>query len=99
MKSQHLISDVIPSFILHTVLVGRTTLMNALKWLCIRVLSPARCVPGFGSTIYSVGSDEIAEFTGNESHIRSADVLDGTTEVAGPLLNDEGRQIHQEYDW
>jgi tRNA(Arg) A34 adenosine deaminase TadA len=54
---------------------------------------------GFGSTIYSVGSDEIAEFTGNESHIRSADVLDGTTEVAGPLLNDEGRQIHQEYDW
>ncbi|WP_048075574.1 nucleoside deaminase [Haloquadratum walsbyi] len=54
---------------------------------------------GFGYAVYSVGGDEIAEFTGSESPIRSADVLDGITEVIGPILNDQGRQIHQEYEW
>ncbi len=54
---------------------------------------------GFDSTVYSVGSDEIAEFTGNEPSVRSANILDGITEITGPLLNDEGRQVHEEYNW
>lgn len=54
---------------------------------------------GFGRVVYSVGSDEMAEFTGNEPSARSAEILDGVSEVAGPLLNDEGRQIHKKCDW
>ena len=54
---------------------------------------------GFGRVVYSVGSDEIAGFTGNEAKVRSAEVLDGVSDVIGPVLNDEGRHIHQEYDW
>ena len=54
---------------------------------------------GFGRVVYSVGSDEIAAFTGNESAVRSAEILDGISDVVGPVLNDEGRHIHREYDW
>ena len=54
---------------------------------------------GFGRVVYSVGSDEIAEFTGDVPPIRSAEILDGVSEVVGPLLNEEGRQIHCEFDW
>ena len=54
---------------------------------------------GFGRIVYSVGSDEVAEFTGNESPIRSAEILDGVSEVVGPVLNEEGRRIHREFDW
>ncbi len=54
---------------------------------------------GFGRVVYSVGSDEIAEFTGNEPSVRSAEILDGISEVVGPVLNDTGRQIHRDFDW
>ncbi|RDZ35668.1 tRNA-specific adenosine deaminase [Haloferax sp. Atlit-47N] len=54
---------------------------------------------GFGQIVYSVGSDEIAAFTGNEPAVRSTEILAGVSDVVGPLLNEEGRQIHQEYDW
>ena len=54
---------------------------------------------GFGRVVYSVGSDEIAAFTGNEPKVRSAEILDGVSDVIGHVLNDEGRHIHQEYDW
>ena len=54
---------------------------------------------GFGRVVYSVGSDEIAVFTGNEPTVRSTEILEGVSEVVGPLLNEEGRQIHQEFDW
>jgi tRNA(Arg) A34 adenosine deaminase TadA len=54
---------------------------------------------GFERVVYSVGSDEIAEFTGSEPTVRSAEILDGISDVVGPILNKEGRQIHQEYDW
>jgi len=54
---------------------------------------------GFGCVSYSVGGDEIAVFTGNEPTVRSAESLDGVSDVVGPVLNDEGRQIHQEFDW
>jgi tRNA(Arg) A34 adenosine deaminase TadA len=54
---------------------------------------------GFGRVVYSVGGDEIAAFTGSEPAVRSATILDGVTEVVGPVLNDEGRQIHRDFDW
>jgi tRNA(Arg) A34 adenosine deaminase TadA len=54
---------------------------------------------GFGRVVYSVGSDEIAEFTGSKTSVRSAEILAGVSDVAGPVLNDEGRQIHEEFDW
>lgn len=54
---------------------------------------------GFDRVVYSVGSDELAAFTGTEPSVRSATVLDGTTDVVGPVLNDEGRRIHAEFDW
>jgi tRNA(Arg) A34 adenosine deaminase TadA len=54
---------------------------------------------GFGRVVYSVGGDEIGEFTGGDSPVRSAEILDGVTDVVGPVLNDEGRQIHHDFDW
>lgn len=54
---------------------------------------------GFGRVVYSVGSDEIAAFLNTEPTVRSAEILDGTSEIVGPILNDEGRQIHHEFDW
>lgn len=54
---------------------------------------------GFAEVIYSVGSDEMPEFTGAEPTLSSAAVLGDTTEVSGPILNDRGRKIHEEFDW
>lgn len=54
---------------------------------------------GLGRVVYSVGGDEIGEFKGREAPIRSKTVLDGVTEVVGPVLGEEGRQIHEEFDW
>ena len=54
---------------------------------------------GFGRVVYSVGGDEIGEFTGDGPSVRSAEILDGVSEVVGPVLNDEGRQIHRDFDW
>ena len=54
---------------------------------------------GFERIVYSVGGDEIAEFTGNEPSVRSAEILDGVSDVVGPVLNDEGRRLHDEFDW
>lgn len=54
---------------------------------------------GFGRVVYSVNNDEIAEFTGDEPFVRSAKILNGVSDVDGPVLNDEGRQIHVDFDW
>jgi len=54
---------------------------------------------GFGRVVYSVGGDEIAEFTGRGPSVRSAEILDGVTEVVGPVLNAEGRAVHEAYGW
>jgi tRNA(Arg) A34 adenosine deaminase TadA len=54
---------------------------------------------GFGRVVYSVGGDEIGAFTGSASPARAAAVLDGISEVVGPVLNDEGRAIHEAFDW
>nr|WP_281244030.1 nucleoside deaminase [Halobiforma haloterrestris] len=54
---------------------------------------------GFARVVYSVSSEEIAEFTGNEPSVRSAEILDGVSDVVGPVLNEEGRRIHRDFDW
>jgi len=54
---------------------------------------------GFGRVVYSVGSDEIAAFTGTDPTVRSAEILDGVSDVLGPVLNGEGRRIHEEFGW
>ena len=53
----------------------------------------------FGRVVYSVGGDEVGEFVGESAPVRSAEVLDGVTEVVGPVLNEEGRAIHETFDW
>ena len=50
---------------------------------------------GFARVVYSVGGDEIGE----SAPVRSAAVLDGVTEVVGPVLNEEGRAIHEAFGW
>ncbi|MFC4543096.1 nucleoside deaminase [Halosolutus amylolyticus] len=54
---------------------------------------------GLGRVVYSVGGDEIEAFTGRETPVRSAAVLEGVTEVVGPVLNEAGRRLHEEFDW
>jgi hypothetical protein len=54
---------------------------------------------GFGQVVYSVSSDEIAAFRGIEPSVPSAEVLDGTTEVVGPVLNEAGRRVHEDFGW
>ncbi|WP_231188684.1 nucleoside deaminase [Haladaptatus sp. DYF46] len=54
---------------------------------------------GFGQVIYSVSSNEMVEFTGTKPSVRSREILNGISNVVGPILNDEGRQIHDEFDW
>lgn len=54
---------------------------------------------GFGRVVYSIGSDEIEAYTESETPVRSAEILDGISDIVGPILNEEGHQIHHEYDW
>ena len=54
---------------------------------------------GFGRVVYSVGGDEIGEFVGEAPPVRSAAILDGVTEVVGPVLNEEGRAVHEAFGW
>jgi tRNA(Arg) A34 adenosine deaminase TadA len=54
---------------------------------------------GFGRVVYSVSSEEVAAFTGGEPSVRSAAVLDGVTDVVGPVSNEAGREIHRDFDW
>jgi tRNA(Arg) A34 adenosine deaminase TadA len=50
---------------------------------------------GFGRIVYSVGADEIAEFTGEEPATRSTEILD--CEVVGGVSNDSGRSVHEAF--
>jgi len=55
---------------------------------------------GLARVVYSVGSDEVIEFTGSEPFpVTSAEILEGTTEVVGPVSNAAGRAVHESYDW
>ncbi|XVH30603.1 nucleoside deaminase [Haloferacaceae archaeon DSL9] len=51
-----------------------------------------------GRVVYSVGGDEIAEFTRRDpAPVRSADVLGDLTEVVGPVCNEAGRAVHESF--
>ncbi|ELZ00202.1 CMP/dCMP deaminase zinc-binding protein [Natrialba aegyptia DSM 13077] len=54
---------------------------------------------GFERVVYGVGNDELAEFTGREPSVRSRKILDGVSDVTGPVLNEECRRLHREFDW
>lgn len=54
---------------------------------------------GFDRVVYSVSSDDLSEFTGKEPSTRCADVLGDDTDVVGPLLGQDGRRVHAEFDW
>ena len=53
----------------------------------------------FAGVIFGVSSAELAEFTDVEPTARAADNLDGITAVSGPVLNDEARRLHDDFDW
>lgn len=53
---------------------------------------------GYGQIVYSVSSDEITAFTGTEPSARSAAILEDVTDIVGPVLNEEGQKIHEEFD-
>ncbi|MFC7059060.1 nucleoside deaminase [Halovenus salina] len=54
---------------------------------------------GFEEVIFSVSAPEIAAFTGSETPVRAAEILQGVTDVSGPICNDAGRQVHEEFGW
>jgi hypothetical protein len=53
---------------------------------------------GFDRGVYSVGGDEVAALTVEDPSVGSAEILDGITDVVGPVLNDHGRLVHEEFD-
>ncbi len=54
---------------------------------------------GLARIVYSVGAPEVAAFTGSDPSVRAATILDGITEVTGPVANEAGRAVHEDYDW
>jgi len=54
---------------------------------------------GFGRVVYSVSADEVAAFTGRTPVVRAAAILDGTSEVVGPVLHDAGLAVHRDFGW
>jgi tRNA(Arg) A34 adenosine deaminase TadA len=54
---------------------------------------------GFERVVFSVGADEIGEFTGRDPPVRATQILEGVTDVVGPVRNEAGRQVHEDYDW
>ncbi len=50
---------------------------------------------GLGRIVYSVGADEIVDYTGGEPTVRAAEILDGITDVVGPVENEAGRAVHE----
>ena len=52
---------------------------------------------GLGRVVYSVGADELREFTGGTVSVRAAEILDGVTDVVGCVRNEAGRDLHAEF--
>jgi tRNA(Arg) A34 adenosine deaminase TadA len=50
---------------------------------------------GVGRVVYSVGADEVVEFTGGEPATRAAEILE--CEVVGPVANEAGRAVHEAF--
>lgn len=55
-------------------------------------------ISGLARVVYSVGGDVFAARRGVEPTVRSAEILKGITEVQGPLLEEEGLQLHDEFE-
>lgn len=54
---------------------------------------------GLARVVYSVDADSVREFTGGETRVRAAAVLDGATDVTGPVIPEAGRTVHEQFDW
>jgi len=54
---------------------------------------------GLGRVVYSVGSDEMSRFSGHEASVRSGEILAGVTDVVGPICQEAGLAIHEDFDW
>lgn len=54
---------------------------------------------GLARIVYSVGSDELPELVGSQPHVRSSEILGDAIPVDGPVLHEEGRAVHEDYDW
>lgn len=54
---------------------------------------------GLGRIVYSVSSAVAAEFTGHDPGVRSTAILEGATEVVGPVAPEAGRAIHEAFGW
>ncbi len=52
---------------------------------------------GLDRVVYSVSGPEIGDFTGREPPVRAETILEGVTRVDGPVLNDEGRAVHEAF--
>jgi tRNA(Arg) A34 adenosine deaminase TadA len=63
--------------------------------MCARGMRSA----GFGRLVYSVSDDEVTEFTGSENKVSSTAILEDITDVKGPVLNEEGRTLHESFDY
>lgn len=55
-------------------------------------------IAGLARVVYSVGGDVFAARKGVEPTVRSGEILKGITQVQGPLLEEEGLQIHDEFE-
>lgn len=54
---------------------------------------------GLARVVYSVGSNDLTAVNGYFTPVRSAEILEGVTEVVGPLLRNEGMRVHENYGW
>ena len=54
---------------------------------------------GLGRVVYSVSNDEMSGFSGHDEPVRSSEILDGVTDVVGPICQAEGLAIHESFDW
>jgi tRNA(Arg) A34 adenosine deaminase TadA len=52
---------------------------------------------GLERVVYSVSGPEIGEFTDREPPVRAERILEGVTRVDGPVLNEEGRAVHEAF--
>lgn len=50
---------------------------------------------GFGRVVYATSAPEIAEFTDHDPGVRASEILDGVTEVEGPLRHEEALALHE----
>lgn len=50
---------------------------------------------GFDWVVYATSGPEIAKFTGHDPGVRASEILDGVTEVEGPLCHEEALALHE----